>query len=152
MALTEGNRTIRDPYRLGILTKNPYVQKRNVLGELVAILDLKLEERGLKLIDPISRAFRMNEIHELIMTDEAGHASGRTIDRVAYLGFFEVKVGGVVTTNDKVLINGNAVGDVLGFDETHAPNHLNVVIKANERKTGVELGLELGHDIILGKL
>jgi hypothetical protein len=35
----------------------------------------------------------------------------------------------------------------VGFDLTHFPNHMNLLIGARERKTGLELGLNLG-DIV----
>ncbi|MGH3547476.1 MAG: Gfo/Idh/MocA family protein [Pseudonocardiaceae bacterium] len=39
--------------------------------------------------------------------------------------------------------NGRRIGVVLGFDACHFPNHYNVLIIADELRTGLDLGLEL---------
>jgi 1-deoxy-D-xylulose-5-phosphate synthase len=43
----------------------------------------------------------VDEIHEIIPTDEAGAAPGATVDRVAYLAFVEITRGGVVCNQGK---------------------------------------------------
>jgi hypothetical protein len=66
---------------------------------------------------------------------------------VAYLAFFRVDQGGIVLVGDSVLVGEAELGEVVGFDLTHFPNHMNLLIGARERKTGLELGLNLG-DIV----
>jgi len=140
-----------DPYQAGLFKKNPYAKKQDVKGKLVVVLDGKLEGRNLKLITPISRALNKNEIHELIFTDEQEAGPGKKVDNIAYLGFFEVTEGSVMVSGDELYLDGKLVGRIAGFDETHMPNHLNIVIKADERKTGIELNAEVGMEIICKK-
>lgn len=61
-----------DPYQAGLFGANPYDLKREIKGRLVVRLKGELANRGLNLVTPISRAVQKNEIHELILTDEAG--------------------------------------------------------------------------------
>ncbi|MBZ4654459.1 MAG: hypothetical protein JG781_1816 [Peptococcaceae bacterium] len=140
-----------DPYKAGLFSRNPYAKKRPCQGELVVVLDGKMENRKLQLITPISRALCTGEIHELIVTDEEQAGPGQEVNRIAYWGFFEVTSGTVVVAGDEVRIGNSVLGTIAGFDETHMPNHLNIVIKAAERKTGVELGLALEEKIIITK-
>ena len=83
-------------------------------------------------------------IHKLIATDETSKKPGDTVDRIAYLAFFEVRHGGVVVMGGTLLADDKPVGTVLGFDETHAPNHINIVIGVARRQTGRELQLGVG--------
>lgn len=134
--------TVTDPYKMGMFKKNPYVKKREIKGRVVVVLDGKFEERGLQLITPISRCICAKEIHELIVTDE-NVSPGMQVNRIAYLGFMEIEQGSVMAAGDKVFLEDMLIGTIAGFDETHMPNHLNIVIKADTRKTGPELGTEL---------
>lgn len=136
-----------DPYKEKLFSANPYAAKREIAGKLVVVLQGRLENRGLQLITPISRAVLRNEIHELIVTDEQGAVPGSGVQRIAYLGFMEVGCGGVVVTGDEVSCNGLVLGRIAGFDETHLPNHLNIVVYSPERLDGVELGLRLESEV-----
>jgi len=133
-----------DPYAAGKFAANPYAKKSAVEGPLVVVLQGRMEDRGLALITPISRCLRRYDVHELILTDEAGAKPGSRVDRIAYLGFFAVEAGGVLVSGDEVLLDGRPVGVLAGFDETHMPNHLNIVIRTDRLLTGVELGASLG--------
>jgi len=123
----------------------PYVSKRAIIAELVVVMDLKRFDRGLYLIDVPSRVLRKGEIHEVIITDET--PSQRTVNRVAYIGFAEFLNGGLLVPGDKVYIRGQLFGRFLGFDETHMPNHYNLVINTQTLLSGKELGFNIG-DII----
>ncbi|MEN6412779.1 MAG: hypothetical protein ABFC84_08435 [Veillonellales bacterium] len=136
-----------DPYAAGKLVSNPYTKKSDVAGPLVAILDGRMEDRGLNLMKPISRCVKTYDVHEIILTDEQEAGPGRKVNRIAYLGFFEVAGGGVIVAGDKVLLDDVCVGVLAGFDETHMPNHLNIVIKTDKLLTGVECGAGLGNII-----
>lgn len=140
-----------DPYKAGMFKANPYAKKRPCSGELVVILEGRIEGRKLQLMNPISRALLSKEIHELIVTDEVGAGPGKEVNRIAYWGFFEVEKGSVIVVGDTVQIGAKVLGTIAGFDETHMPNHINIIVKAPERKTGVELGLSLGEKIIIQK-
>ena len=135
-----------DPYKAGMFKTDPYVVKRSIKGELVVVLDGYMENRGLKLIAPISRCILKNEIHELLFTDEIDAGPGMSVDKISYLGFFEVEQGSVMVSGDEVFLNNQLIGHIAGFDETHMPNHLNIIMKRQNRLTGVELGcsIEIG--------
>ena len=136
--------TTIDPYQAGMFKNNPYARKRDILGELVVILDGRLEERNLHLIAPISRALMQGEIHELIITDEENAGPNKKANRIAYLGFFEISQGGVMVSGDNLFVADNKVGTIAGFDITHMPNHLNIVIYSENRVSGFDQGLTLG--------
>lgn len=134
--------TVIDPYKTGMFKKNPYVKKREIKGRIVVVLDGKFEERGLQLITPISRCICTGEIHELIITDE-NVGPGMRVNKIAYFGFAEIEQGSVMVAGDKIFLEDMLIGTIAGFDETHMPNHLNIVIKSETRKTGPELGAEV---------
>jgi len=137
----------KEPHGSGILDKYPYAAKSDVVGKLVCILDARSEERGMELIIHPSRALRRGEIHELAITDDPEAGPEHTVDRVAYLAFFSVEEGGIVLVGDKVKVGKQEMGKVAGFDITHFPNHMNILVRSTERKTGPELGLSLGDSI-----
>jgi hypothetical protein len=121
-----------------------YAENRPVEGEVVTVLASSHEARGLKLIPTYTRALRRDSIHELIATDEASKKPGDTVDRIAYLAFFEVRRGGVVVVGETLHADDRPIGAVLGFDETHEPNHINIVIGVDRRQTGRQLELGVG--------
>ncbi len=137
-------RFLSEPYKS--LKGSPFYAKRSPKGELVAILDLRLEGRGLKLIVPRSRAIREGEIHEIIVTQEEASPGGE-VNSATYVGFWEVSRGGIVEVGDELWIGGIKVGVLLGFDETHFPNHLNMVFKG-EPLTGRDRGFFLGDEVV----
>ncbi|SDF54943.1 DUF6917 domain-containing protein [Sporolituus thermophilus] len=137
-----------DPYKSGKLKNNPYAKKSDVGGSLVVVLDGQMDDRGLSLIAPISRCIKKDEVHELILTDEMGARPGVTVNSIAYLGFFAAEQSGVLVEGDEVTVNGKKIGKIAGFDETHMPNHLNIVIKAEKRQTGLELDLNPGDKVV----
>jgi len=136
-----------DPYKAGLIKANPYREKREITGNLVAILDLILEARGMQLIDPMSRALAKHSICEIAITDEITAEPGNIVNHVGYLGFFEVTTGGVAIAGDKFFINKTRIGQLVGFDVAHAPNHLNVVIKVDEVTTGEKMQLKIGDQV-----
>jgi len=115
-----------------------------VQAEVVAVLAKKLENRELNLIKPVSRVMLRGEIHELILTDEKNAGPEKKVNRIAYLCFFEVKESGLLLVGDKIWRDKMLLGEVAGFDETHAPNHLNVLIVGQNLFSGRRLGLKLG--------
>jgi hypothetical protein len=119
------------PYDPKLITPSVYGDRRPVTGEIVALLHITFDERGLKLIQPRSRALVKDEIHELMITDEEGAAPGGDADRVSAIAFFEVKEGGLIVVGDRVTLNDDLLGVVAGYDMTHMPNHMNVLLKAD---------------------
>jgi hypothetical protein len=129
------------------VTLSTYAANRPVKGAVVTVLDSTHEQRGLKLIPTYSRALPKNSIHELIATDEAEKKPGDTANRIAYLAFFEVARGGCIIVGETLFVDGKAVGEILGFDETHEPNHLNIIIGVKKRRPGPQLKIKLGSKI-----
>jgi hypothetical protein len=117
------------PYDPNLITPSVYGDRRPVNGEVVALLHVTFEERGLKLIQSKSRALVKNEIHELMITDEEGAAPGGGADQVSAIAFFEVEEGGLVVVGDTVTLNDAFLGVVAGYDMTHMPNHMNVLLR-----------------------
>lgn len=137
----------KDPYSSGMFTGNPYYDKSDIQGTLLVVLQGRLEQRGLQLIKPPSRCVKKFEVHELIASDEENIKPGSTVDNVAYLGFVEITQGGVITIGDEVICGGKVIGTIAGFDETHMPNHQNIILYSKERIPGAELGLRLGDGV-----
>ncbi len=133
-----------DPYASGKFAASPYAAKTDVTAALTVVLRGTLDDRGLELIKPISRCVRRDDIHELILTDEPDAGPGGRVNRIAYLGFAAFTAGGVLVSGDAVSLDGRRIGTLAGFDETHMPNHLNIVVKADRRGDGVERGAALG--------
>ena len=117
------------PYDPNLITPSVYGDRRPVTGEVVALLHITFQERGLKLIQSRSRALCKDEIHELMITDEEEAAPGGGADRVSAIAFFEVKKGGLVVVGDRVTLNDDLLGTIAGYDVTHMPNHMNVLLK-----------------------
>lgn len=140
-----------DPYTSGMIKKSSYAQKKTIKGKLVAILDAIIEKRRLNLITPHSRAFKKGEIHELIATEEKEAGPGKIVNNVAYVCFFEVEEGGVIVRGDEVYINEKFIGKIAGFDDTHMPNHQNIILYASKKETGVELKINLDEKILFKK-
>ena len=124
-----------------------YAANRPVKGEAITVLDSTHEARGLKLIPTYSRALTKNSIHELIATDERDKKPGDTANRIAYLAFFEVSRGGCIIVGETLFVDGKAIGEIIGFDETHEPNHINIVIGVKSRGTGPQLKMKVGSKI-----
>jgi hypothetical protein len=133
-----------DPYKAGMLTKSPYTVKEAVLAKVVAVLDFASDQRGLQLIQQPSRAVKEGEVHELIVTMDKNAAPASKVNQVAYLAFVAINNSGVILRNDQVTCNGNVIGTIAGFDETHMPNHQNIVIFGTSDATGHELGFKIG--------
>ena len=139
---------MNDPYASGMFKENPYYAKSDIQGSLVVVLQGKYEDRGLDLIKPVSRCVKKYEIHELIASDEEGIGPGKKVNKIAYIGFVEILQGGVIIAGDGVYLKGERIGFIAGFDETHMPNHLNIVISCDKRLTGVDLECRTGDGII----
>jgi hypothetical protein len=113
-------------------------------ARFVGVLDNRNDNRAMRLIERRTCCGRGYDIHELIIADEGRAAPGGTVMGVHYLGFVEFQAGGVLMEGDRLVIGGETVGTLAGFDETHFPNHYNVIFKGPRRITGVELGQNPG--------
>lgn len=117
------------PYDFKRIMPSVYGDKRPVEAEVVAILHVEFEDRGLEFIQTKSRAVKLNEIHELMMTDENDAAPGGGADRVRAIAFIEITKSGLIVVGDNVTIEDRELGTLAGYDVTHMPNHINVVVK-----------------------
>jgi hypothetical protein len=123
--------------------------RRPLEAHFVGVLDNRNDGRGLSLIKAHTRVVRRYDIHELILTDEKTAAPGGTVNGVHYIGFVEFDAGGgILAEGDSVNIGGTVIGTIAGFDESHCPNHYNVLIKGPRRITGVELAQQPGYPVI----
>jgi hypothetical protein len=124
--------------------KPKIVARTPVFGRVVAVLTSKRDARALQLIHPWTRCIVQHEVHELLLTDEMDARPGGTVNRVAAVAFVEFGCSGLIMGSDKLRIGGREIGALIGFDETHCPNHINIVLGGSERRTGLELGLKGG--------
>lgn len=138
-----------DPYTRKLTNRSFFAAKTPLRGRVVVVLRGTLENRSLSLITPISRAFPAGSIIELIGTDEQDAAPGSGVQRIAYIAFVELLDGGVLLAGDRVLINDAEVGTIVGFDDTHVPNHQNTILRVEKRMPGDELGLRPGDPVAI---
>ncbi|MGH8618910.1 MAG: DUF6917 domain-containing protein [Burkholderiales bacterium] len=118
---------------------SPRLLRKPLEARFVEVMDLECNDRALVLMKERSRAVRHGDIHELMLTDETAPAPGGTADGIDYVGFIEFQAGGVLVYGDTVMIAGQFIGTIAGFDECHAPNHYNILIKGPRRASGVDL-------------
>jgi hypothetical protein len=123
-----------------------FTHKRDIVGSPVYVSYLATMGRKMTLESWTSRAVCKHEIHELITTAAQAEPGGIVHD-VGYLGFFEIADGGSMRIGDLVRINDRPIGHVLGFDATHLPNHLNIVIQCEAAWTGRDLQMRLEDEI-----
>jgi hypothetical protein len=138
-----------DPYKQKMTNRSFFAGKSAMRGRVSVVLRGTLENRSLLLITPISRAFPAGSIIELIGTDETTAAPGGPVEKIAYIAFVELIDGGVLLAGDPVHINGTLVGTIVGFDDTHVPNHQNTVLRVEKRIPGDELGIRPGDPVAI---
>lgn len=138
-----------DPYIHQLLDQElPCKAKPPLVGRINTVLHTRAEKRGLELCPFPSRAVLKNEIHELILTAEETAAPGKTVNKIAYLAFFEVLESGMLWVGDRLEINGEFAGYLAGYDFAHMPNHMNIVVQGSEPlATGFETGLKPGDEV-----
>lgn len=138
----------REPYARGIVPEQLLAIVRPLRGELVAVLGVRFPDRNLHLESFGSRAFPDGAIAELCVTDEPEARPGRVVARAAYLGFVRFPVGGIVVVGAECEVAGERMGQVVGFDGVHAPNHWNIVVRSERFAHGLEWGLDLGKPVV----
>lgn len=121
--------------------------KRSVRGKFVKLLSHTDDARNMHLIEFETRCVRRSELHEIVTTDRRGLGPGDVVDHIGFLGFAEFEVGGVVERGDVVAVDDQELGTVAGFDDSHFPNHYNVIIEAAEFSSAGDLGLSVGSSI-----
>jgi hypothetical protein len=139
---------MNDPYKMKLTSKDFFHSKKEIKGAVSVVLKGSLNNRGLNLINPISRAYKKHDIIELIATNETNATPGEIVNSIAYIAFVEVLNSGVILVGDPVLHKGKEIGKIAGYDDTHLPNHQNVIVKVTEMKSGEELNLKVDDEII----
>lgn len=142
----------KDPYTSPV----PYTAigstvRRQLIGYLVAVSGRSSDSRGLVLIPQPTRVICRYQIHELMTTDEAEAAPGKEVNRISVVGWFEVIQGTSLIADNPVYLNGRNVGSLAGFDDTHAPNHYNLVVRTPSRFSGLYVGLKVGDEVRIGE-
>ncbi|MFD3998159.1 DUF6917 domain-containing protein [Streptomyces sp. NPDC058548] len=113
-------------------------------GRWVAVMEHRRLSRGMKLERWQTRVVAAGSVHELMTTPAPPPAGRDRVDEVSYLGFAEF-AGGLLAVGDAVHEeDGTLLGHVLGFDDTHLPNHMNVILLSRDRRTGRQRGLPPG--------
>jgi hypothetical protein len=138
-----------DPHVQKVLDSDfPYADKSNILGKVVCVLNTRSAKRGMELTPHPSRAVCQHEVHELILTDEVEAGPNKTVNNVCYVAFFEITTSGLLTLGDKVEVDGREIGKLVGFDYTHMPNHINILVKADAPlRSGLESGVKVGSEV-----
>ena len=135
-----------DPYAEGIVSKKLHIFKDPILAKAIGILTNAAKGRNMVLIPNSSRAVLYNEVHELVCTTE-NRKQGETVNNVAYLAFIVFEESGVIAVDDILITDGVEMGRVIGFNEIHMPNHINIVIQTHELTTGIQAGWQPGTPI-----
>lgn len=126
------------------------MNKRQLAGFFVALMTHSRTDRGMRLTEFRTRCIPAGEIHEMVTTDQSDAVLGDKIDRVGYLGFAEIASGGVMEVGDPVRIAGTQIGRVLGFDDTHYPNHYNILIATDRLLTSQDIDVDVESPITFG--
>jgi hypothetical protein len=126
-----------DPYADGIVAQNLKVIKKPICARAVGILTNSAKNRNMDLIASSSRAVRLSDVHELVCTGEFRKPS-EVVRDISYLSFIVFEESGVLAIGDQVEVDGKVFGKILGFNEIHAPNHINIVIRVLPPITGYD--------------
>ena len=138
-----------DPYSRNLVNTGYYVERAWLQAQVVAVLQGHLDSRNLELIPQPSRAIKRGEVHELIVTEEEA-APGQKVQSIAYVAFVEFLDAGVLLRKDTVSIDKHHLGNLAGYDLSHFPNHMNIVIQG-PRKSGKDRRLTVGMPVTFGK-
>jgi hypothetical protein len=136
-----------DPYKDNLGPRAVFAKKTTVRARLVVVLDGRLPKRGLELIAQETRGVRVGEVHELIASIQPGIGANSIVDPICYLGFIEILSAGVICAGDELRVAGRLVGRLAGFDYTHMPNHMNIVIATAADRSGMEHAFELDQEV-----
>ena len=101
-----------------------YGAKRAILGEVVT--EVKAKGGGLRLSKDWSRAIKIGEIHEIMLT-ESMLSPGDDLPEFTAIAFFETGQGSHSVIGDKLYLNEVEVGVLVGYEMNHMPNHMNLV-------------------------
>lgn len=122
--------------------------RTDIIGWWPAVMRHRRTDRGMRPAGWKTRCIRVGEIHEIILC-VPGERRDQPLDDVSYLGFAEILRGGLLVLGDELWTTSDRpIGIVHGFDETHWPNHYNILIAAERLVTGEDLGLCTGQALV----
>ena len=131
------DKIVEDPERKLKVVRAPriYRDRRQVRGEVVTVIDVTFSSAGIELVDSWSRAVPRWDVHEIMLwnPNEDG-------DDAAAIAFIEVTQGGNIVNGDEVKVDGEVIGNVVGFDYNHMPNHMNIIVKTESLNVQARLG------------
>ena len=130
--------------------KSLFSARKSITGHWVAIMNYEKHNRALKLSSYRTRCIRAGEIHEFLLCNQKVKTDD-PIDAVAYLGFGEMSAGGVIEVGDLFYCKKELIGKIIGFDETHFPNHYNIVLQGDIFSSGADRGLSLSDSFVIFK-
>jgi hypothetical protein len=120
-----------------------FTDRQPIQARWVAVMAHRRHDRGIRPAPWQTRCLLKGEIHEILLCTPGPPED--PINEICYLGFAEVTVPGVIVIGDDVGLPNGRVGVVHGFDETHMPNHYNILVRAGRAlATGADLHLAVG--------
>lgn len=127
-----------------------FSEKVTIKAQWLAIMDHERKDRAITLSPYKTRCLQVNEIHEFMLCAENSDIS-LPINHIKYLGFAEIQNGGIVEVGDYVLNSENFQAKITGFDETHYPNHYNIVLSSPVFLNGKEYGFFVNDFFLISK-
>lgn len=132
-----------EPYEAGLVERKLRIIKPPLEARAIGILTNVSIGRDMRLIPSSSRAVRRDDVHELVCTNRECVPGGTAVD-IGYLAFIRVEESGVLAIGDSLKVDGTSLGQIVGFNEVHAPNHINIVIYMGTLSTGLDEGWRPG--------
>jgi hypothetical protein len=126
-----------EPY-LDTNTKS-IIFKPPIASILCSVHGTRRNNRGMKPIVQRTRCVEQGSIHEIIIVEERVVKEKGLIEETAYIGFTQFLTGGLLECGDSVYLNNMLLGELAGFDDTHMPNHLNILVQRSNLVTGIDL-------------
>ena len=115
----------------------------------VMVLGHDRPEREMQKGSFLTRCIQAGEVHELVAVD-ANTLEAEKYHGASYLGFVAFKAPAVIYVGESVFIEGKYLGVLGGFDYTHYPNHINILIETEHPTNGQGLGITVGHEGVFG--
>lgn len=136
-------RLVAECYRLGRAkhTRLRMPSKLPVSTRVVRLLFHVADDRGMRLSPSGSRCIPVGQIHELVTTTDRPTNAGDIVDNVGFLGFVEFKDPAMLCRGDEVWLGDLRIGTLAGFDESHFPNHYNILIRSDRLWTAGDVDL-----------
>ena len=91
----------------------------------------------------LTRCVQAGEVHELVAV-KANTLDNGKYHGASYLGFVTFNGPAVIYVGESLLIDGKQIGVLGGFDYTHFPNHMNILIETEQPTNGKNLGIIVG--------